>query len=272
MNSEKGGLGYLVKQTQPLNYDLGKGRGFQSTAQPKVSIVIPAYNEEEGLPIVLRNLIAVLDESYEIIVVDDGSNDRTSEVATSFPCRVIRHQVNRGKGEALKSAIAAAFGDNVLWIDADDTYPVDTIPQMVQALFDGADMVCGSRMLGRERMPAFNRFGNNIFCFLIRKLYGYGGKDPCTGLCALRKEALFKMDLHGSRFTIDSEIAMKAGRLRLKVVNFPIRYRERIGYSKLSGIRDGARILGGITRHLLWRPSKKIIRENEIPSPLAEKD
>jgi glycosyltransferase involved in cell wall biosynthesis len=230
---------------------------------PVTTVIVPAYNEEQGLPIVLKNLLGVLNESYEIIVVDDGSSDRTSEVAAEFPCRVIRHEVNLGKGEALKTAIAAASGDYVLWIDADDTYPVETIPRMVQALSDGADMVCGSRMLGRERMPTFNRFGNSMFCFLIRRLYGYGGKDPCTGLCALRKEALLKMDLQGSRFTIDSEIAMKAGRLRLKVVDFPIHYRERVGYSKLSGLRDGARILGGIYRHIFWRQKNLPTREED---------
>jgi glycosyltransferase involved in cell wall biosynthesis len=70
---------------------------------PVATVIIPAFNEEEGLPVVLRNIFAVLDDTYEVIVVDDGSSDRTSEVAADFPCRIIRHEVNLGKGEALKN-------------------------------------------------------------------------------------------------------------------------------------------------------------------------
>jgi glycosyltransferase involved in cell wall biosynthesis len=224
--------------------------------RPVATLIVPAYNEEKGLPVVLKNIYDVLDARYEIIVVDDGSIDGTADVAAKFPCRVIRHEANLGKGEALKSGIRAASADRVMWIDADDTYPVETIPLMLEALSDGADMVCASRTEGRERIPAFNRVGNMVFRLSIQVLYGYGGKDPCTGLCAVKKEALLRMGLRGRRFTIDSEIAMKAGRMHLRILDFPIRYRERIGRTKLSGLKDGAQIMCGVIRYLFWRQSR----------------
>jgi hypothetical protein len=135
---------------------------------------------------------------------------------------------------------------------------VETIPRMHDALSDGADMVCASRTEGREEIPVFNRLGNTVFRVSIQRLYGYMGKDPCTGLCALRKEAVMRMGLTGERFTIDSEIAMKAGRMHLRVLDFPIRYRARIGRTKLSGLKDGARIMSGIFRHLFWRPGREV--------------
>ncbi len=251
--------------------ELADQRGMASVlAPPAATVIIPAYNEEEGLPIVLEKIFRVLGDRYEVIVVDDGSQDRTSEVAMQFPCRVLRHEVNRGKGEALKTAILAATTDRVIWIDADDTYPVEMIPRMLHDLEERADMVCASRILGREKIPAFHRFGNRMFALMIRTLYGFNGRDPCTGLCALKREPLLKMGLTGRRFTIDSEIAMKAGRMGLRVRDYPITYGARVGRSKLSGIRDGARILGGIVRHLFWRPPARYGRAGFSTVPAGE--
>jgi Glycosyltransferases involved in cell wall biogenesis len=93
------------------------------TQATQTTIIVPAYKEEEGLPIVLGGIFKILDDSYEVIVVDDGSTDGTSEVASQFPCRVIRQEVNRGKGEALKTGFRLARGENIISMDADDTYP-----------------------------------------------------------------------------------------------------------------------------------------------------
>ena len=219
------------------------------------TVVIPALNEEEGIAVVLRKLYRVIDDSYEIIVVDDGSTDRTAEVARQFTCDVIQHEVNKGKGEALKTGIRHAQGNAVLWLDADDTYPVEPIPQMAAALQDGYDLVYASRGGGRKAIPRFNRIGNALFSWSVRAFYGFQGNDPCTGLGGVRKEHLTRMDLTGQRFTIDSEIALKAGRMHLRVLDIPIEYRQRIGQAKLSGVGDGLRIAITILGHLLWRPN-----------------
>lgn len=228
------------------------------------TVVIPAFNEEKGIVVVLEKLCPVVDESYQLIVVDDGSSDQTAEVALAFPCQVIRHGVNRGKGEALKTGIREAKGEAVIWLDADDTYPVEPIPDMAAALHDGYDLVFTSRQGGREEIPRFNRLGNSIFSWAVRTLYGFDGSDPCTGLGGVRKEHLRRMNLTGQRFTIDSEIALKAGRMGLRVLDIPIQYRERIGRAKLSGVKDGLQIAVGILAHILWQPSKSYAPEEQV--------
>lgn len=227
------------------------------------TVIVPALNEQEGIAAVLERLCPVLDDSYQLIVVDDGSSDRTSEVAREFPCQVIRHEVNRGKGEALKTGIWEAKGEAVIWLDADDTYPVEPIPEMAAALHDGYDLVFTSRQGGREEIPRFNRLGNSIFSWAVRTLYGFEGSDPCTGLGGVRKSHLTRMNLTGKRFTIDSEIALKAGRMGLRVLDMPIQYRERVGEAKLSAVKDGFQIGVGILAHLWWRPSPVYAQEDQ---------
>jgi glycosyltransferase involved in cell wall biosynthesis len=110
------------------------------TGKVNTTIIVPAFNEEDGLPVVLTDVMKVIDETCEVIVVDDGSADGTSEAASGFPCTVIRHEVNKGKGEALKTGITAAKGENVIWIDSDNSYPAEYIPRMIEA-FEEYDVV-----------------------------------------------------------------------------------------------------------------------------------
>jgi histidinol-phosphate phosphatase family protein len=226
-----------------------------SISKPLVSVIVPAYNEERALPIVLAKIFGVIDRRYELIVVDDGSTDRTAEVASQFPCRVIRHEVNRGKGEALKSTIRQARGENIIWIDADDSYPVKLIPRMAEAL-DIYDMVVCSRKHGQENIPQLNRIGNFIFRNLIRKIYGFKPYDPCSGLYGAKKSHLEMMGLSSRRFAIEPEISIKGGRMKLKMLDIPIEYRPRLGETKLSSLRAGWEDMWTIFKLILWRPGK----------------
>lgn len=221
----------------------------------RTTIVVPAYNEEKGLGLVLGELFKVVDDTYEILVVDDGSTDRTPEVARQFPCRLIQHPGNRGKGEALKTGIREARGEVVLWIDADGTYPVAPISQMACALHGSYDLVFTSRRDGRKRIPTFNRFGNALFRWSIRGAYGFRPQDPCSGLCGVRKEHLARMNLRAGRFAIEPEIAMKAGRMKLRMLDVPIEYRARVGEPKLNPIKAGIEDSLAILGHLWWRPN-----------------
>ena len=220
------------------------------------TVIVAAYNEEQGLEVVLDKLFQVVDESYEVIVVDDGSIDRTAEVARRFACRLIQHKANNGKGQALKTGIQHARGEVILWIDADDTYPVGPIPEMAAALRDSYDLVYASRRRSRTRIPAFNRIGNALFRWSIRGLYGFKPYDPCTGLCGARKEHLDRMRLRARRFAIEPEIAMKAGRMKLRMLDIPIEYRPRIGQAKLNGIKVGFEDTLAILGHLFWHPTR----------------
>ena len=219
------------------------------------TIIIPAWREEKGLPVVLTKVLQIIDDSYEIIVVDDGSDDGTAQVASRFPCRVVRHEVNRGKGEALKTGISRAGGENIIWIDADDSYPVELIPQMVEAL-NSYDMVVCSRKYGRENIPRFNRIGNFIFRHMIKRIYGFKPYDPCTGLYGAKKRYLEMMKLSARRFSIEPEISIKGSRMKLKMLEIPIGYRARVGNSKLSAVKVGFEDLWTILRLIPWRPSK----------------
>ena len=215
----------------------------------KNTILIPAFNEEMGLPVVLEKILMLVDNSYEIIVVDDGSTDGTKQVASRYPVRVVSHRFNQGKGVAMMTGINHARGENVIFIDADDTYPAETILEIVSAL-EHCDMAVASRVRGHQNIPAFNRIGNAIFRNSIRYIYGFRAYDPLTGLYGIKKRHIEKMHLVSRGFGIESEIAIKAGAMGLAVKDIPIVYRERIGEAKLNGLRDGYRIACTIASYL----------------------
>src|SRR5262249_47509123 len=95
----------------------------RTTSLPTCSVIVPAFNREAAVAVVLGKLLQTLGPDYEVIVVDDGSSDATATVARQFPVRLLQHAHNQGKGIALKTGIEAAYSDIVVWIDADDTYP-----------------------------------------------------------------------------------------------------------------------------------------------------
>lgn len=213
----------------------------------KNAIIIPAYKEAEGLPVVLEKVYKIIDDSYEVIVVDDGSTDKTGERASSFPCRLIRHEQNQGKGEAMKVGVKEAQSENVIFIDADNTYPVEAIPDIARFL-EHFDMVVASRAKGRENIPRFNRIGNFIFKCLLRYLHDCKVKDPLSGLYGLKQAQFERMQLNSKGFTIETEIAIKAARMKLKIAEFPIEYSPRLGKQKLGRIKHGWQILKMILR------------------------
>jgi hypothetical protein len=224
---------------------------------PTLSIVIPAFNEEDGiLPIVrrvlsLRAQIAAAGlDGPEVIVVDDGSHDRTAELVAAVPeVHIIRHGENRGYGAALKSGMTAAHGDWIGFLDADGTYPPESLPALCRAALDGADIVVGSRMADvQSGMPFSRRMGNRLFAGLVTLLGNHRVRDSASGMRVVRRDALRRLEPlpDGLHFTpIMSLRAMHEG---LRLVEVPIPYAERIGRSKLRIGRDGLRYL----RSIVW--------------------
>ncbi len=115
------------------------------------TVILPAYNEAEALPSVLSGLFAVLDRRYEVIVVNDASSDDTATIAQRYPCQLLNHPFNRGKGAAVRTGLMVARGRFIIVMDADNTYPPEAIPEMVQALQE-VDFVRCSRSVGASNI------------------------------------------------------------------------------------------------------------------------
>lgn len=220
-----------------------------------LSVVIPAYNEEDGIAAIVERVLAVEPalrevgvDALECIVVDDGSRDRTPEIVQSYEPRVrLIRQPNRGYGGALKTGFQAARGELLGFLDADSTYPPEFFPQLCKAALDGADLVIGSRMAGeKSEMPLVRRVGNLIFATLLSLVAGVKISDSASGQRVIRREALPL--LYPLPDTLDFTPAMSTRALHedLKMVEVAIPYRERSGRSKLSVVRDGLRFFKSI--------------------------
>jgi Glycosyl transferase family 2 len=226
---------------------------------PAVSVILPAYDEATALPVVLDSLFSVLDDTSEVIVVDDGSSDDTAAVAARFPCRVLRHVVNLGKGAAVRSGLAVARGEFIIVMDADNTYPAASIPSMVE-LGQEHDFVRAVRVDGVTNIPLVNRIGNRAFDRVLKILCGLQGKDHLSGLYGLRREALDAIRIESDRFDLEVEIGIKARARQLRCATWPIRYGERLGEKKLRACRDGWSILGRVlSMALLYNPGLSFV-------------
>ncbi len=220
----------------------------------KTTVIVPAYNEENGLPVVLKGLQACLDDTYEILIVDDGSADRTREVGMGMGCRVVSHSVNKGKGAAMMTGVRHARGSRIIFIDADGTYPPSAVP-VIAARLDRKDMVVARRRTEKSMNPV-NRLGNWIFKTMMRVLYKSRVFDPLSGLYGIQKAILEKMELRSRGFEIETELTIKAAQLKIDVDQIDIPYDTRIGQTKLRPFHDGLRILKTIVMMLfLYNPT-----------------
>lgn len=236
----------LTKHSDPLTaeYSHRQGRSLKLVGSPSIrtSIIIPVYNEEAALPHVLSSIFDVIDDSYEVLVIDDGSQDGTHAVAAGFPCRIVSHVTNQGKGAAMCTGFRYARGERIIVIDGDATYPASAIPEIVEQL-EHYDVVRGARSHGRDNIPLINRIGNQIFDQIIKHVHQVEGADMLSGLYGLHKRHLLSMRLTSDGFDIESEIMIKARAMRLTTRTISIQYNERIGEKKLAPMRDGIIIL-----------------------------
>lgn len=233
----------------------GQGTG-GSRSVPQVTIVVPAYNEENGIREVLEQLRA-LDPNYEVLVVDDGSTDRTSEIAASSGFTVIRHRVNRGYGASLKTGIRAARGDRIVITDADGTYPNERIPELVRQL-DEFHMVVGARTGQKVHIPLIRRPAKRALNMLANYLSETNIPDLNSGLRAFRKADVLRFfDILPSGFSFTTTITLSMHVNDLFVLYVPIDYHERKGNSKIRPIHDTLNFLALIVRTVLYfRPLK----------------
>lgn len=222
-----------------------------------LSVVIPALNEEDGIAAIMQRVLAVAPQlpaagvqTLELIVVDDGSSDRTADVVRGTPgVTLVQHPVNRGYGAALKTGFRAATGELLAFLDADGTYPPEYFPQLCQTLLsDGYDIVVGSRMAGADsEMPLTRRIGNTVFAGMISLLSRQRITDSASGMRVFRREALEKLYPLPDGLNFTPIMSTRALHEDVRMAEVPIPYSERVGRSKLSVVRDGTRYVQTIT-------------------------
>jgi glycosyltransferase involved in cell wall biosynthesis len=226
---------------------------------PRISVVIPALNEEASLPLVLAAIPSGV--AAEIVVADNGSTDGTARAAREHGARVVPAAA-RGYGSACLAGIAALDApDIVVFLDADFSDHPEELPRVLSPILEGrADLVVGSRMLGRREPGAMlpqALLGNRLATFLIRLLWGVRFTD-LGPFRAIRADALRDLAMADRDFGWTVEMQVKAARRGLRCVEVPVSYRRRVGRSKITGtirgtLRASHKILATIFREALRR-------------------
>lgn len=202
---------------------------------PLLSVVMPAYNERTTIEEIVRRVLAV-PLRIELIVVDDGSTDGTTEMLDGLRRELgftLLRQANAGKGAALRRGFAAVTGDLVVVQDADLEYSPEEYPELIELICEGkADVVYGSRFLGRHRAFLFTHYlGNRVVTLATNILYNTMLTDMETCYKAMRVEVLRSMTLHSSGFGIEPELTAKIFKRGYRVYEIPITYAGR-GYDQ----------------------------------------
>jgi glycosyltransferase involved in cell wall biosynthesis len=217
--------------------------------QSSATVVIPAYNEERTIGDIIEDTLAVMDTlnmPYEIIVVDDGSTDETRSVAWNHKVKVISNEANFGKGYSMRKAFQQAQGNIIITMDSDGEHLPKEIPDIINPLFNGADIAIGSRFLGNNihATTRIHRIGNYLFNISIMLLTGKKVTDSQTGFRAMKKEVLQKLNLKSNGFEIETEITIKSLLRGYFIQEKPITIRRRnYNISRIKLLSDGAKIL-----------------------------
>ena len=226
------------------------------TNKPDITIIIPAYNEEEGITDVITQL-KKLSGNYEILAVDDGSTDNTYKLATETGVKVIHHPYNKGYGAALKTGIRNAEADVVLFMDADGQHKPSDIEKLRQYIGEEYDMVVGARTK-KSKISLLRRPGKKILGITANYLAGMKIPDLNSGFRALKKSvALEFMHILPNTFSFSTTITLALITSGYSVKYVPIEAPERVGKSKIKPFRDGFRFIMLIIRTItLFNPLK----------------
>ena len=222
-----------------------------------ISVVIPAYNEEGAIAETVAQVGRILTDAgfqgFEIIVVDDGSADRTAEIAASAGARVISKPQNIGYGHSLKVGIAAASHDMVVITDADGTYPIDQIPALVERYRQGFDMVVGARTGEHYHESRLKSPLRTILTWLVEFACGRSVPDVNSGLRVFSRDTIMPFFTHlCDTFSFTTSITM-AYILRRKYVEYiPVPYHKRIGATKVRLFRDSLRTTQYIVQAIVF--------------------
>ena len=209
-----------------------------------VSVVMGTYDEEEAIGTVLDDIADVTDSRAEVVCVD-SSSDQTPEIARSRGARVIR-QEPRGYGAAVSEALASATRPVVVTTDCDDTYPMERLPDFLDLVNEGYDVVSGDRISrGAEAMPAFNRLGNRAFALLGSAFVGQRLNDVTTGM-RMYRQSVIESIAWTENTGLSAELLLRPVARGYDVIEVPIDYDDRLGETTLDPLRGGAEIAATI--------------------------
>ncbi len=215
----------------------------------KLSVLIPVYNEEAGVATILERVAAVPVEK-EIIVVDDCSSDRTWEILQRINIpglRLFRHEVNKGKGAGIRTALAEATGDAIIIQDADLEYDPQDYLKLLPPLINGtAKVVYGARPLSKQKLLLY--LGNTFLTVVTNLLYGTRLTDMETCYKLMAAEVAKGLTIECNRFDLEPEITAKIARRGYKIVEVPISYEPR-EEKKLSPWKDGLPALRALIKY-----------------------
>jgi len=223
----------------------------------KLSVIVPAYNEEETIDEIINRVRAVDlgDVDLEMVIVDDASTDGTPERLKTYRgeagITVLRHDSNRGKGAAIRTGLDSASGDLVVIQDADLEYDPNDYPRLIKPIIDGdADVVFGSRFAGSvQNMRYINVVANKVLAWAATLLFGKRITDEATCYKVLATDTLRSFDLQCERFEFCPEVTAKTLRRGYRLVEVPITYRARtFETGKKIRTRDGLEAIWTLLR------------------------
>ncbi len=212
---------------------------------PEISIILPCLNEEQALGFCLEKIKEVIKKNNlkaEIIVIDNGSTDRSCKIAKRKKVKVV-YEPERGYGSACLRGFKAAKGKYLFLSDSDGSYDFNEIPRFIRELKGGSDFVIGDRFKGKIEKGAMSWFhkyiGNPMLSGILRLFFKTKINDVHCGMRAITKKALSKLDLRAAGMEFASEMIIQTVKNHLKIKEMPINYYKREGTSKLKSFRDG---------------------------------
>ncbi len=211
----------------------------------RITVVIPALNEEQGIGKVLDEIpvdeLKEIGYSIEVMVIDNGSKDKTKYIADNHGAKVIVQPI-KGYGNAYKAGFANACGEFIATGDADLTYPFSCLPELITKMKDGdLDFITTNRLDDLEPgvMSKSHYFGNMAFHLMTKILFKLPFKDSQSGMWLFKKEIWPKLNVVSSGMPFSQELKIEAYRKGFKCAEIPIKYRARVGEVKLNTIKDG---------------------------------
>jgi glycosyltransferase involved in cell wall biosynthesis len=216
----------------------------------KTVVLIPAHNEASGVADVVKKTMA---QDFPVVVVDDGSQDRTAEVAKAQGAVVIRNEKNLGKGAALRRGfeyILKQGFDAVITMDADGQHDPASLADFIRKVqFGGSDFIVGNRMSSTDRMPLIRVLTNRLMSFLLSKKIGQYIPDTQCGFRFIKTGLLSRMQLWTSKYEIESEMLIQAGRLGSRIDSIPVKSIYTGQTSRIRPIVDTFRFIRLMMQH-----------------------